>query len=60
MHFGQATVQPFIDELIAWVEQGKIRLEDIISHRLPLSEAARGYEIFSKKEDRCVKVILKP
>jgi threonine dehydrogenase-like Zn-dependent dehydrogenase len=60
MHFGQATVQPFIDELVDWVEQGKIQLDDIITHRLPLAKAAHGYEIFSKKEDQCVKVVLQP
>lgn len=60
MHFGQATVQPIIDELIGWVEQGKIQLDDIITHRLPLSEAPHAYEIFCKKQDDCVKVVLKP
>lgn len=60
MHFGQATVQPIIDELIGWVEQGKIQLDDIITHRLPLTEAPHAYEIFCKKQDDCVKVILKP
>lgn len=60
MHFGQATVQPIIDELIAWVQNGKIQLDDIITHRLPLAEAAKGYEIFNKKEDNCVKVVLQP
>lgn len=60
LHFGQATVQPVIDELIRWVEDGRIVLDDIITHRLPLSEAAHGYEIFSKKQDGCVKVVLQP
>lgn len=57
---GQAPAQDYIDELLTWVEQRKIRLDDIITHRLPLSEAPHGYEIFSKKEDDCVKVVLKP
>jgi threonine dehydrogenase-like Zn-dependent dehydrogenase len=60
MHFGQATVQPIIDELIDWVREGRIQLDDIITHRLPLTDAARGYEIFGKKQDNCVKVILQP
>ncbi len=60
MHFGQATVQPIIDELIQWVEEGRIQLDDIITHRLPLAEAAHGYEIFGKKQDNCVKVVLQP
>jgi alcohol dehydrogenase len=60
MRFGQSTPQKDIDELLTWVEQGKIQLDDIISHRLPLAEAAHGYDIFCKKEDNCVKVVLKP
>ncbi len=60
MQFGQATVHPFIDELIEWVEEGKIQLDDIITHRLPLSEAPHGYKIFGEKQDNCVKVVLKP
>ena len=60
MRFGQSTPQRDIDELIGWVEQGKVQLDDIITHRLPLEEAAHGYDIFNRKEDGCVKVVLKP
>ena len=60
MRFGQAPVQKYLDELIQWVEQRKIRLDDIITHRLPLDQAAHAYDIFCKKEDNCVKVVLKP
>ena len=60
MRFGQAPVQKYIDELLTWVEQRKIRLDDIITHRLPLAQAPHAYEIFNKKEDNCVKVVLKP
>jgi threonine dehydrogenase-like Zn-dependent dehydrogenase len=60
MRFGQSTPQRDIDELLTWVEQGKIQLDDIISHRLPLAEAPHGYDIFNQKEDDCVKVVLKP
>jgi threonine dehydrogenase-like Zn-dependent dehydrogenase len=60
MRCGQSTPQRDIDELLTWVEQGRIQLDDIITHRLPLEEAPHGYSIFSKKEDNCVKVVLKP
>jgi threonine dehydrogenase-like Zn-dependent dehydrogenase len=30
----------------------------IITHRLPLSEAARGYEMFNNKDGNCEKVVL--
>ncbi len=60
IHAGQAPAHVYIDELEKWVEEGKITADDIITHRMPLSEAAHGYEIFNKKEDGCVKVVLKP
>lgn len=57
---GQAPVLNYIDKLIDLVKDNKVVLDDIISHTLPLSEATKGYELFDKKEDDCVKVILKP
>jgi alcohol dehydrogenase len=57
---GQAPVHKYIDKLIGLVESGKVRLDDIITHTLPLDEAPHGYDIFNKKEDDCVKVVLKP
>ena len=60
VRFGQAQVQKYIDELFAMVSDGKVVLNDIISHRLPLRDAAHAYDIFKKKEDDCVKVVLKP
>lgn len=60
LRFGQAPVQKYIDELLKWVAERKIRLDDIITHRLPLEDAPRAYQIFNDKEDRCVKVVLKP
>ncbi|RNI30798.1 glutathione-dependent formaldehyde dehydrogenase [Rufibacter immobilis] len=56
----QAPVQYYIDHLMQLVVDGKVRLDDIITHTLPLADAAHGYDIFKKKEDNCVKVVLKP
>jgi threonine dehydrogenase-like Zn-dependent dehydrogenase len=57
---GQAPAHKYIDELLKYVEEGKVRLDDIITHRLPLSDIARGYKIFKEKEEDCVKVVLDP
>ena len=60
-HFiGQAPVLNYIDHLIELVKTEKVVLDDIITHTLPLSEVTHGYEIFNKKEEDCVKVVLKP
>lgn len=60
IQLGQAPVQNYIDQLLQLVENGKVVLNDIVSHQLPLSAASFAYDIFKKKEDNCVKVILNP
>ncbi|MCE2982152.1 MAG: hypothetical protein LW832_01175 [Parachlamydia sp.] len=45
---------------ITLVQERKVVLNDIITHRLPLEEAPHAYDIFNNKEDNCVKVVLKP
>lgn len=57
---GQAPVHNYIDHLIELVSSGKVVLEDIITHKVPLTDAAKMYDIFNNKEDNCVKVVLKP
>ena len=32
----------------------------VITHNLPLSQAAEGYKMFNDKTKGCVKVVLKP
>ena len=60
MKFGQAPVQKYIDHLFDIVREGKVTLNDIITHKLPLSEASNAYDMFKNKTDDCVKVVLKP
>lgn len=57
---GQAPAHKHIDVLLEYVKAGKVKLDDIITHRLPLSEVAHGYKIFKEKEEDCVKVVLIP
>jgi len=57
---GQAPVLNYIDHLIDLVKEEKVVLNDIITHTLPLSRVAHGYDIFDNKEEDCVKVVLKP
>lgn len=60
LNMGQALVHRYIDDLLGHVESGKLRLDDVISHRLPLEDAVKAYDMFNKKEDDCVKVVLRP
>lgn len=57
---GQAPAHKHIDILLNYVKEGKVTLNDIITHRLPLTKISDGYTMFKKKEDNCVKVVLDP
>lgn len=60
MQFGQAQVHTYIDQCFEMVRSGKVVLDDIITHVLPLSQASEAYDMFKHKTDDCVKVVLKP
>ncbi len=57
---GQVPVHNYIDELMDLVESGELRLDDVISHIMPLKDAAYAYKIFNERKDNCIKVVLKP
>jgi threonine dehydrogenase-like Zn-dependent dehydrogenase len=57
---GQTHVQRFLPELLEHIENGDLQPADIITHRMSLEDAARGYEIFNDKEESCRKVVLTP
>jgi threonine dehydrogenase-like Zn-dependent dehydrogenase len=42
------------------IENGELDPSFVVTHVFPLSEAPDAYEIFKKKLDGCVKVVLKP
>jgi S-(hydroxymethyl)glutathione dehydrogenase/alcohol dehydrogenase len=60
MQFGQAQTHMYIDQCFEFVRSGKVVLDDIITHKLPLSKASEAYDMFKNKTDDCVKVIMKP
>jgi threonine dehydrogenase-like Zn-dependent dehydrogenase len=57
---GQAHVQRYMRPLLDRIEKGELDPTFVISHELPLDEAPRGYDMFLKKEEDCLKVVLKP
>ncbi|KNC09316.1 alcohol dehydrogenase [Klebsiella sp. RIT-PI-d] len=57
---GQTHVHAYLPELLKLIEEGLLRPEEIITHHMPLEEAAKGYEIFEKRKEDCRKVILVP
>jgi len=57
---GQTHVHKYVPELLKLVQDGKIDPSFVVTHRLPLRDAAHGYDIFRGKKDGCIKVVLDP
>jgi threonine dehydrogenase-like Zn-dependent dehydrogenase len=61
LRMGQANVKRWIDDLMPLLEDGDpLSVDDLASHKLPLTEAPRAYEIFQKKQDGATKILLQP
>jgi threonine dehydrogenase-like Zn-dependent dehydrogenase len=56
---GQTHVQRYMKPLLERIQRGEIDPTMVITHTMPLHEAARGYDIFNKKQENCEKVVLK-
>ena len=57
---GQTHVQRYTKDLLRRIGEGEIDTTFLISHRLPLEEAATGYDNFKNKQNEWTKVVLKP
>jgi threonine dehydrogenase-like Zn-dependent dehydrogenase len=62
IRMGQCNVQSWRDELMPLVEDPSdpLGVENLVTHTVPLERAPEMYDIFQKKEDGCIKVVLKP
>ena len=62
LRMGQCNVRAWTDDLLPLVEDPSdpLGVGDLVTHRLPLEEAAVGYDMFQKKHDGCIKVVLDP
>ncbi|WP_091071601.1 zinc-dependent alcohol dehydrogenase [Micromonospora humi] len=62
LRMGQCHVRRWVDDIIPLLEgdDDPLGVEDLRTHRLPLAQAPQAYEMFQKKEDGCVKVVLAP
>jgi threonine dehydrogenase-like Zn-dependent dehydrogenase len=57
---GQTHVHRYKKPLLQRIEKGEIDPSFIITHQMKLSEAPKAYDMFVKKRDNCIKVVLKP
>jgi threonine dehydrogenase-like Zn-dependent dehydrogenase len=57
---GQTHVQRYMGPLLKRIEDGEIDPSFVITHRVSLDDAPAAYELFTNKEDDCIKVVLRP
>jgi threonine dehydrogenase-like Zn-dependent dehydrogenase len=57
---GQCHVHRYMKPLLQHIINGDIDPSFVITHRMSLDDAPVGYDIFNKKQDECMKVVLTP
>lgn len=57
---GQTHVPRYSGMLLDRIKAGDIDPSFVVTHRLPLDQGPKAYEIFRDKRDGCIKVVLKP
>lgn len=60
MKTGQTHMMRFMKPLLEHIQKGEIDPSVVISHRVPIDEAPKMYEIFRDKKQNCTKVVLDP
>ncbi len=62
LRMGQAHVKRWVDELMPLVsdDADPLGVMDLATHRWPLEKAPQAYEIFQKKQDGAIKILLQP
>ena len=62
IRMGQCHVKRWIDDIlpIALADGDPLGLESLATHHLALADAPHGYDIFQRKDDGCIKVVLNP
>jgi threonine dehydrogenase-like Zn-dependent dehydrogenase len=60
LRMGICNARNFFAPLLPLIQTGRLQPARIITHTMALSDAPRGYAIFDRKEDRAIKVMLKP
>jgi len=61
LRMGQANVKRWIPDIMPFLtDEDPLGVEEFATHRLPLADAAKAYEVFQNKEDGAIKIMLKP
>jgi len=56
---GQCHVHRYMKPLLDRIERGEIDPSFVVSHHMALSDAPKGYDMFMRKQDEVMKVVLR-
>jgi threonine dehydrogenase-like Zn-dependent dehydrogenase len=62
LRMGQANVRHWTEDIMPLLTDASdpLSVEDLATHKISLDEAPHGYEIFQKKQDGAIKILLQP
>jgi threonine dehydrogenase-like Zn-dependent dehydrogenase len=62
LRMGQANVKRWIDDILPLLQgdEDPLGVDTLATHKLPLDQAPHAYEIFQKKQDGAIKILLQP
>jgi threonine dehydrogenase-like Zn-dependent dehydrogenase len=60
LKMGQTHVMKYMEPLLDRIQRGELDPSFVITHRLPLDAAPEAYAVFKEKQDRCIKVVMRP
>jgi threonine dehydrogenase-like Zn-dependent dehydrogenase len=61
LRMGQANVKQWIPDIMPFLtDEDPLGVDEFATHRLPLGQAPEAYDMFQRKADGAVKVMLKP
>jgi threonine dehydrogenase-like Zn-dependent dehydrogenase len=60
LKMGQTHVQNYVPALLDRIQRGDIDPTFLITHRKRLDDAPAMYDVFRKKQDECIKVVMTP
>ncbi|MCD7894930.1 MAG: alcohol dehydrogenase [Erysipelotrichaceae bacterium] len=49
-----------MQKLIDYIVEGKLNVEFLLTHRAPLNDILKGYDVFGNKKDGCIKWVVTP
>nr|WP_222108428.1 zinc-dependent alcohol dehydrogenase [Streptomyces cupreus] len=61
IRMGQANVRRWADEIMPYLtDEDPLGVDDFATHHVPLTDAPHAYEMFQRKQDGAVKVLMRP